>query len=78
MSRVLVEGGARVFASFFLDGLVDRVMVFINPRVLGAAGALGPVAGPDSRALADAVPLEDLTVDQLGPDVLLEGRLGKY
>ncbi len=78
MSRVLVEGGARVFGSFFGGELVDRVAVFVNPRILGAAAALGPVAGPDERALCDALAVSDLEIERLGPDVLLEGRLGRY
>jgi len=50
MSRVLVEGGARILGSFFSAGLVDRVLVFVSPRILGSAGALGPVAGPGSAS----------------------------
>lgn len=78
MSRVLVEGGARIFGSFFDGDFVDRIMVFLNPRVLGAAGALGPVAGGDERALADAHDVADLRVEQLGPDLLLTGRLSGF
>ncbi len=78
MSRVMVEGGARVFGSFFTAGCVDRVLVFMAPKILGAAGALGPVAGPDGRALAEAWPVLDVQVDAIGEDWVLEGRVGPY
>jgi diaminohydroxyphosphoribosylaminopyrimidine deaminase/5-amino-6-(5-phosphoribosylamino)uracil reductase len=78
MSRVLVEGGAHVFGTFFAEGLVDRLMVFVAPRVLASAGAPGPVAGPDERTLGDALNAADLTAAAIGPDVLLEGRIGAY
>ena len=78
MSRVLVEGGARVFGAFLAEGLVDRLMVFVSPRLLAGADALGPVAGPPGRALAEALRVQDLSASAVGPDVLLEGRLGTY
>ena len=78
MSRVLVEGGARLLGSFFTGGLVDRVMVFVSPKILGSTGALGPVAGPSSRKIAEAVTIADLEVSHVGPDLLIEGRIGKF
>jgi diaminohydroxyphosphoribosylaminopyrimidine deaminase/5-amino-6-(5-phosphoribosylamino)uracil reductase len=78
MSRVLIEGGALVFGSFCAAGLVDRVAVFVAPKIMGGAGALGPVAGPDVAAIAEAFAVADMTVSRCGPDLLIEGRLGKF
>lgn len=99
MSRILIEGGPHLFGSLFAERLADRVMIFISPRILGSAAAPGPVTprrrratsarspvlGPDGRTLADALQLEDLTVQCVGPDVpgqspdvLIEGRLGAF
>ena len=78
MSRILVEGGARILGSFFAAGLVDRVMIFMAPRLLGSADALGPVAGPNGLTLADALDVADLTCERVGPDVLIQGRTGEF
>jgi len=78
MSRVLVEGGARVLGSVFAERLADRLMAFISPRILGGAGAIAPVAGPDGRAIADSLPVQDMTVETIGPDLLVQGRLGDF
>jgi diaminohydroxyphosphoribosylaminopyrimidine deaminase/5-amino-6-(5-phosphoribosylamino)uracil reductase len=78
MSRVLVEGGARIFGSFFAARVVDRVMVFVSPRILAGAAAPGPVAGPDGRTLAESLALADLAVEPVGPDLLIQGRLGEF
>ncbi|MCX5649567.1 MAG: bifunctional diaminohydroxyphosphoribosylaminopyrimidine deaminase/5-amino-6-(5-phosphoribosylamino)uracil reductase RibD [Planctomycetota bacterium] len=94
MSRVLVEGGARILGSFFAAGLVDRVLVFVSPRILGSAGALSPVGGPGSAGasrrdaeatpgapgltLAEAVAVQDATFSQAGPDLVIEGRVGEF
>jgi diaminohydroxyphosphoribosylaminopyrimidine deaminase/5-amino-6-(5-phosphoribosylamino)uracil reductase len=87
-SRVLVEGGARLFGSLFAARLVDRVMIFVAPRILGGAGALRPVAGTEGRRLADAWPMADMSVEQVGPacrgvavaspDLLIQGRMGEF
>jgi diaminohydroxyphosphoribosylaminopyrimidine deaminase/5-amino-6-(5-phosphoribosylamino)uracil reductase len=78
MSRILVEGGARILGSFFAGGLVDRVMIFMAPRLLGSADALGPVAGPNGLTLADALDVADMTCERVGPDVLIQGRIGEF
>ena len=75
MSRVLVEGGAKVLRSFFSAGLVDRVMVFISPQVIGAAGRPEEA---DSGALAKPLSLADLAVARSGTDILIEGRAGEF
>jgi diaminohydroxyphosphoribosylaminopyrimidine deaminase/5-amino-6-(5-phosphoribosylamino)uracil reductase len=77
-SRVLVEGGARLFGSLFAAHLADRVMIFIAPRILAASPAPGPAAGPDGRTLADSLAISDMTVEQVGPDLLIQGRVGEF
>ncbi len=69
---VLVEGGARIHRAFLEAGLVDRVLLYLAPRIL--AGGPGWVAGPGVGALADAYELERVGVTPLGPDLLLEFR----
>jgi len=77
-SRVLVEGGATVLGTLLNRGLADRVMVFVAPRLLASGDALSPLDGPGGRALADAIHLQDLTVERVGEDVLIVGRAGEY
>ena len=73
MSRVLIEGGAKVLGSFFAAGLVDRVLVFISPKVLGGGGAASAGGAP----AAPAVDLKDIRLSRVGPDILIEGRAGE-
>ena len=67
---VLVEGGAAVHRSFLEAGLVDRVLLYFAPRILG--GGPGWVAGPGIPRLADSFDLELVQVTKLDPDLLLE------
>ena len=78
MSRVLVEGGPGVFASLFAEGLADRVMIFVAPKILASGAAPAPVSGPDARDLASALQIQDLQAEPIGPDILIQGRLGEF
>jgi diaminohydroxyphosphoribosylaminopyrimidine deaminase/5-amino-6-(5-phosphoribosylamino)uracil reductase len=70
---LLVEGGAETLWSFFSEGLVDRVMVFLAPRILGGRDAPGGVAGPGFR-LSTTPRLAEMRVDRLGDDVCVTAR----
>src|SRR5204862_5906491 len=44
-STVLVEGGAELAAALVRAGLVDRLIFFLAPRLLGGRAAPGPLGG---------------------------------
>jgi diaminohydroxyphosphoribosylaminopyrimidine deaminase/5-amino-6-(5-phosphoribosylamino)uracil reductase len=70
--RVLLEGGAGLAAAALRAGLVDRVVAYLAPMVLGAGTPT--VADLGGCTLADAVRLQLDDVCQLGPDVRLSYR----
>ncbi len=72
----LVEGGAELAAGFLAADLVDRVALFVAPRLLGGATAPTPVGGP-GRTLADAVSLTRMTGRAVGADWLLEADVAR-
>jgi diaminohydroxyphosphoribosylaminopyrimidine deaminase/5-amino-6-(5-phosphoribosylamino)uracil reductase len=74
ITSVLVEGGAETLGSFFDAGLVDRVAVFIAPRILGGAAALAAVGGRGST-LASSPRVRDVRVESVGEDWLFTGRV---
>lgn len=71
--RVLLEGGSRVAGAFWSQRLVDRVLAFIAPKIVGGADAPGPVGARVADRLAEAVSLRALSVRQAGSDVVVEG-----
>jgi diaminohydroxyphosphoribosylaminopyrimidine deaminase/5-amino-6-(5-phosphoribosylamino)uracil reductase len=73
ITHLLVEGGARVHARFLEEGLVDRVAVFVAPKLAGSDGV--PLfAGRGPARMADALRLEEVEVERVGEDVLVVGR----
>ncbi|MCD0165978.1 dihydrofolate reductase family protein, partial [Deinococcus sp. 12RED42] len=72
ISSVLLEGGPTLLSAFLAHGLVDEVRVFVSPKLLGAG--LSPLTGP-TRPMHAAQELHEVTVEPLGPDVLITGLL---
>jgi len=68
---VLVEGGGEVHGGFVDAGLVDRVAVFVAPRVMGGRAAT-PSIGGSGLPLGGALRLSTLEVSRLGDDLLIE------
>lgn len=68
---VLVEGGAEVHGAFLDTGLVDRVAVFVAPRLMGGREATPMIAG-SGLALKHALRLGALSIRPVGEDVLIE------
>ena len=77
MTNILVEGGSALLGSFRDAGAIDEVHVFLAPRLIGGTAALTPMSGRGVEKLADALPLADWQIEQLGDDVLLHGRIGR-
>ncbi|HEY6594148.1 MAG TPA: bifunctional diaminohydroxyphosphoribosylaminopyrimidine deaminase/5-amino-6-(5-phosphoribosylamino)uracil reductase RibD [Asanoa sp.] len=64
---VLLEGGPRLAGAFLAAGIVDRVVGYLAPRLLGA----GPAALVDAgvTTMAEVIDLELVDVARVGPDV---------
>lgn len=71
---VLVEGGATLAASFVRERLVDRVVGYHAPALLGAGPPVLSDAGVGT--IADALRLQVTDVRCCGDDVRIEARLG--
>lgn len=65
---LLIEGGARLHAAAWDEGVVDFVRLYVTPHVLGPSGVRF-LAG---RRLPPAM-LAERRVEPIGPDVLIEG-----
>jgi len=69
VTRLLVEGGASVHASFLDRGFADRLEIFRAPILLGASGRSG-IDALAALDLDEASRFVSLGARQLGPDML--------
>jgi len=74
ISSVMIEGGGEVNASAVHGKLVDRVVLFIAPRLLGGQDAVGLLGERSPKRLAEALRLGELHVRFVGTDIMIEGR----
>ncbi len=75
ITSVLIEGGSEVNASALASGLVNRVLLYVAPKLLGGQDAKDVIGGISPRRLADACDLDEWRTRWLGRDLLIEGTL---
>ncbi|MDQ1772318.1 bifunctional diaminohydroxyphosphoribosylaminopyrimidine deaminase/5-amino-6-(5-phosphoribosylamino)uracil reductase RibD [Labilibaculum euxinus] len=74
---ILLEGGATLNFSALEAGIVDEVMSFIAPKIIGGANSKSPVGGEGIKFMKDAIELENIIIGQLGNDLMLTGKIKK-
>jgi len=73
LTSVLIEGGGEIAASALSAGVVDKVMAFIAPKIIGGQSAKTAVEGSGISVMADAITLKDVSVRKVECDLLVEG-----
>ena len=69
--NVLLEAGADLNGAALEAGIVDKMILFYAPRIMGTGGV--PMARLSSHASAKLPPLRNVTVDRYGPDFVVQG-----
>ncbi len=75
IQSILVEGGARVHGAFLDAKMVNKVLCFIAPKLMGGRNSLSSIAGKGIKTLEQMSKLKDMTVRFLGEDIVIEGYL---
>ncbi len=71
VTQLLVEGGPTVIASFLKERLVDQIVVYIAPKILGRQGSVA--ISLSMAELTEAVGLHHVEIERFGDDVRLTG-----
>ena len=73
IQSVLIEGGRQVLSSLFAADLVDRVVAFFAPKIVGGEEGQHVLAGWGVRTMKQAIPLQEVAIRHFGTDVCVEG-----
>ena len=73
ITSVLVEGGGALLGSLFDQRLVDKVIAFIAPIIIGGKEAKTAVGGSGVDEVADSLRLERVRVEGFGEDLMVSG-----
>jgi diaminohydroxyphosphoribosylaminopyrimidine deaminase/5-amino-6-(5-phosphoribosylamino)uracil reductase len=71
--NVLIEGGGSLNWHALDEGVVDKALFFVAPKIIGGRKSVPVVGGESFRRLPDAIRLEDLKARSVGEDLLVEG-----
>ncbi|MBF0100741.1 MAG: bifunctional diaminohydroxyphosphoribosylaminopyrimidine deaminase/5-amino-6-(5-phosphoribosylamino)uracil reductase RibD [Desulfobacterales bacterium] len=74
INSLLVEGGSRVITSCLKTGIVDKIMFFYAPKILGGDG-IAMCSGNGVLTMNECQEVYDMQVQQVGVDILVEGYL---
>lgn len=72
IANVLVEAGSGLNTALLSEGLVDRIIFVIAPKILCGSDALGVFDNMTKIQLGDSVKLTDVKVRKLGDDIVIE------
>lgn len=70
---VLIEGGGEIAASALEERVVDKVVFFYAPRIIGGRAAVSSIGGVGAREIASSITLEAMRVRRFGEDLAVEG-----
>ncbi len=73
INELHVEAGSKLNGSLIREGLVDEVLVYLAPKLLGPGQGMASI-GP-LQALSDAVPLQFQSADRVGADLRVIARV---
>ncbi len=75
ISSVMLEGGGTLNWSALEAGIVDRLQVYMAPKIFGGKDAPSPVGGMGAELPSDAFTAGKPKVTFLGDDILIESEL---
>ena len=75
ITSVLIEGGSTVNASLLQEKLVNHVVLYLAPTLMGGQDAIAVIGGHSPKRLSQVLRLRHVTVRRIGGDIVVEGDL---
>jgi len=76
ITSILVEGGGTLLGALFDEELVDKVIVFIAPFIIGGDDARVAVGGKGVDKVVNSIKIENLSIEQYDQDLMFSGYVG--
>ena len=75
LKSLLVEGGSYTYASFLKSGAVDRLVLFIGPKIIGGQEALSWCGELRVNQLNQAIQIGINSITAVGEDWLIDAKI---
>lgn len=76
IDSILLEGGATLNYSALEEKIVDKILSFISPKIIGGTNSLSAIGGQGKALIKDGFILKNLSFKKIDKDILVEGYLG--
>jgi diaminohydroxyphosphoribosylaminopyrimidine deaminase/5-amino-6-(5-phosphoribosylamino)uracil reductase len=73
IDSILLEGGGTLNFSALNAGIVDRVTMFVAPKIVGGKTSKTPVEGEGVQLMANAICLENIEIKNIENDLMITG-----
>ncbi|MGE6630518.1 bifunctional diaminohydroxyphosphoribosylaminopyrimidine deaminase/5-amino-6-(5-phosphoribosylamino)uracil reductase RibD [Bacillus sp. NPDC077027] len=73
VSSLMIEGGGQVNASFLEQALVEKMVIYMAPKLIGGSKSPSFFGGEGISLMSNAIELNPLTIEQLGKDFKITG-----
>ncbi len=73
ITSILIEGGAGTIGAALKEKLVDKMHIYIAPKLIGDQNGFSSVQGLNIKKIDQAVGLKDLEIETIGDDLLIKG-----
>jgi diaminohydroxyphosphoribosylaminopyrimidine deaminase/5-amino-6-(5-phosphoribosylamino)uracil reductase len=77
VQSLFLEGGPTLAGAFLRAGLLDKLLVFVAPKLVGGDDAPPLFAGPGVRSMEDALQLSAVEVERVGEDILISAYVNE-
>ncbi len=77
ITSILVEGGASLLGSLCDQNLVDKIICFIAPIIIGGEKARTAVGGKGVNKVVNSLQLERVKIEQFDSDLTITGYVGR-
>jgi diaminohydroxyphosphoribosylaminopyrimidine deaminase/5-amino-6-(5-phosphoribosylamino)uracil reductase len=75
ITNIIVEGGGTLIGSLFDERLVDKVLFFISPKIIGGKDAISSVMGKGVKRVDQAIKLRAIKFRRFGEELLVEAEV---
>jgi diaminohydroxyphosphoribosylaminopyrimidine deaminase/5-amino-6-(5-phosphoribosylamino)uracil reductase len=75
ITSLLIEGGGRVIASALGAGIVDKIVFFYAPKILGGDDGVPMCRGEGPDLMSGCIQVQDIAVQRFGDDLMIEGYI---
>jgi len=77
VTSLLVEGGGQVIASCIKAGIVDKIIFFYAPKILGGDDGIPICRGSGPKLMKESVAVKNIKVHRFGDDIMVEGYIDR-